>query len=150
MKVTVRELRAVIQEVLNEGIHDKTRHMVDSIVETAENYVSSLTSGDRESGTAKILQQHVAEAEAYSKWLSSRNDPNAVAFAAFTKAAADLAGQSGFWKTPSFLGKTQHVEKMQQKLRRLQTLSVNLMGSEQKPTAVKQPVAKTPSLRRVG
>lgn len=124
MKIRVGDLRRLIREAADSKV--KTQHIVQRVVDSAEEYVDSVVAGSPNKESAAELRQQAEQISSYAKYLISRREPGSDSVGMVAKYASDLAELSDFWKRPTFLGKQEYAEKLQTILRRMQKFQVNL------------------------
>lgn len=132
MRMTVKQLRFILSEAVGNEIDTRIAEFTRNIINVSEKFVNSLVADTRDAAAAKQLQKLSTDAASYAKWLLGRREPKGEQFAMLTKLCGDLAASSGFWSTPSFLNKPQHVESMQKIFRKMQSISGPLMTKTSK------------------
>lgn len=124
MKIRLGDLRRLIREAADTKA--RTQHIVQQVVDTAEEYVSSVVAGSPDKESAAELRQQAEQIASYAKFLIARREEGSDSVGMVAKYASDLAELSDFWKRPTFLGKQEYTEKLQGILKRMQKFQVNL------------------------
>jgi len=125
----VKTLRVLINEVMSPKVRDHLQRLVRGAEDNADKFVSSLVSGDRDSGAADELAKTLETLRSLESWMEKNEEPQTKSLKKFNDELAVIVDKSGFWQTPSFLGRTKHVETMQAQLTKLQHAYMALEAS---------------------
>ena len=118
MRLRYQTLRLIIREALDDRAESKAQHTLQTALEKASEYVDSLVAGKRDAKKADELKGVTEDIVSLARWLLSKREPRAEAFAQAAMFLKQVSDESSFWKTPAFLNKDQHIEKLQQAVRR--------------------------------
>jgi hypothetical protein len=120
MRIRLGKLRQLVKEAGAARQVGKTHTIVQLVAGLAERYVDSVVAGHPDGTAAKELQSQADEFAGYAKWLLNHREAGAENVAMVAKYALDIAHEAGFWQRPTFLGKSEYVEKLQALLKRMQ------------------------------
>ena len=141
MRVTLNELKQIINEALVGTTQQRIASTVSRATKLARDYVED---GEGASDLKEIAEQLIDLA----RWMISRHESGADEVAIFAKSIDALAKSAGFWKTPAFLNKDQHERKLANMLNVIKRSQIDVaraIASGHKSP----PVQATPQNRRV-
>lgn len=130
MKLTVGRLKSLILEALAPPPEQRAVGIVNDTVSAAEEFVDSLVAGSPNDDAAHRLEDLVNQAKSMAGWMRNKNPQTAPKLIRFAQLAQDVAKDTGFWHRPSFLGRDEYLEKMKQKVKRLQNAQVDVLSKK--------------------
>jgi hypothetical protein len=111
MKLRYGTLKRIVSEAMGNQ-NGREQLILQSALKTAEGYVDSVVAGKRDSEKAEELQAAADRVANLARFLLNKHDPRAEAVAQTAMYIKQVSDASGFWQTPSFLGKDEHAEKL--------------------------------------
>lgn len=128
MKLTIRQLKALIQEALALPPSKKAVKLVHDTIDAAQEYVDSVVAGSPDKTKADELKELIDQAGSLAKWMASRREPLSPSMIRFAQLAADVGKDVGFWSRPMFFKRDEYVEKIKTKVKRLQNAEVDIVN----------------------
>lgn len=127
MKLTYGQLRSLILEALAPSPQKRAAKLVQDTVETATKYVDSLVSGSPDRSSATKLKELIDQASSMAKWMTSHQDQVSPYLVRFAAMAQEVGKDVGFWQRPTFFGREEYVDKMKDKLQKLQRAEIDVL-----------------------
>ena len=125
MRLRLRTLKRILREAVKP--EDKAQQVLQQALQAAQDYVDSVVAGARDSEKAEELQNAAQNVASLAKFLLNKRDPRAEAIAQAAMYVKQVADESGFWKTPMFLNKGDHAEKLQQAMHKAERAAMGAL-----------------------
>lgn len=129
MRISESRLRKIIAEEIAANAYVRTIPAIRSTLTLASSYVESLEQGDRDSSISQNLSNKAKDLQVLVKLLQKARAPEASNVATFSRLASEFVEMTNFWKTPTFLGKTQHHKELATQLARMKKVAKSIVAS---------------------
>jgi hypothetical protein len=127
VKITEARIRQIVQEELQS--YGRVAPAIKSVMSYAETFVESVLDGGRDAVAATGLSEATMDLKILNDLLYKNHAPEAPNLAVLVRLAKELSEKSGFWKTPTLIGKREHQKFLATQLARMKKVAKTVMAS---------------------
>lgn len=131
VQITETRLREIIQEEIVNHAISHVKPVLIGTMNAAKRFVSSVEKGNRDANAADELKDSLEDLKMVVQLFRKNRIPESGLIARFHRYASELADMTGFWKTPTFLGKTAHKESLDSILQKMNEIMKQFFTTSQ-------------------
>jgi hypothetical protein len=130
MQISESRLRDIIREELEAAqTYKQVIPAVKLAMNSAQRFVSSIEMGNRDVDAADALADAAEQLAYVVKLLRQDRAPEAGNLATLARLANEMAQKTGFWKTPTLVGRKGHIEDLKKRLDHMKRVAQRVASS---------------------